>query len=387
MNEDRDDSHVPTDSPRPSERGPASTSASPGDTTRVRRSRRRKLLLTACTTVLLLGLAEIALRTGHLISNGTWDFLPVARMASELYEPHPYICYVMKPNVRVTGYGGEVRTNRWGFRGRDVQRNKPDGVVRIACLGGSTTFSLNASDNDHTWPAQLERILNEQHAPTRFEVLNFGTPGYCAIESFLIFALRGIDFAPDIVLVHDALNDVPAVFRPDVTSDYTHYRGPYARLGGKWLGKSAIGRLVILAAVRASQPSRSVRATPSKEGVRLFQRYVESTILLTGPRGIQPVIVTMPDRLPRDEEECRKRNVEVALARVLAEGLRRLSRGRNVPLIDLSVTFPKDPQYFTDDTHKTDEGLELVARMIADGLQQSGVVARALVPDQAYCES
>ncbi|UCG16209.1 MAG: SGNH/GDSL hydrolase family protein [Phycisphaerales bacterium] len=379
MNEDREDSRDQMDDP-PGTSGTGSGSAaeSPGAAGRTRRHRAKKLLLSAGTVLILVVVAEIALRAGHLISKGTWDFLPAVRMASELYEPHPYLCYAMKPGARFIGHGGQTRINRWGCRGRDVERVKPDGVVRIACLGGSTTFSLNASDNDHTWPAQLERILNERHGPTRFEVLNFGTPGYCVVESFLIFSLRAVDLDPDIILMQDALNDVYAVFRPDVVSDYTHFRGPYTRLSGKWLGRSAIGRLVIAAAARAGQPSRSFSPTLSKEGVRLFQRYVESTVLMARAREIQPVIVTMPDRLPRDEEECRKHSVEIALTRVLIEGLRRVSRGRNVPLIDLSATFPKDPRYFTDDTHKTDEGLELAARMIADGLQQNGVLARAL---------
>ena len=377
MTDDSNDADVPPDgAPGSSERIPEASAVSSGASARAGRSTSRKLLFAAGTVVLAIGFAEIALRASHLISTGTWDFLPAVRMASELYAPHPYLCYVMRPGVRFTGYDGQVRINRWGFRGRDVERIKPQGVVRIACLGGSTTFSLNASDNDHTWPAQLERMLNERHAPTRFEVLNFGTPGYCAVESLLIFTLRGLDFAPDIVLVHDALNDVPAVFRSDAASDYTHFRAPYTRLGGRWLGRSAIGRLIMLAALEPHRPPAGGLAGLSAEGVKLFQRHVESTILLARSRGIQPVIVTMPDRLPRDDEECRRRCPEIALTRVLVRALRHLSSQREVSLIDLSATFPKDPRYFTDDAHKTDAGLELAARMIADGLEQSGTLAR-----------
>jgi lysophospholipase L1-like esterase len=321
---------------------------------------------------------EITLRVGYLIRHGTWDFLPAVRMASKLYEAHPYLCYVMRPNVHFSGADMEIQTNRWGFRGRDVSREKPEGVVRIACFGGSTTFSLNASDNDHTWPAQLERVLNERYAPTRFEVLNFGTPGYASIESFLIFALRGLDFAPDVVLVHDALNDARVVARPDVVLDFTHCRAPYTRIGSSWLGKSAVGRLLIVAAVRISQPSYFGSYRLSKESIRVFQHHVESTLLLARSRGIEPVIVTMPDGLPEDEEKCRERNAEVALARVLIQSLRQLGQRRDIPLVDLAATFPKDPELFTDDTHKTDRGLELAARMIADGLQENGVLPRVL---------
>lgn len=356
----------------------ASLAPSAGGPRRVRFSAGRKLLFTFITVVFLIGLTEVGLRVSYRVWKGTWDFLPRTRFASELYEPHPYICYVMRPNVELAGYGGKVCTNRWGLRGRDVERRKPQGVVRIACLGGSTTFSLDASDNDHTWPAQLERLLNKRHAPTRFEVLNFGTPGYCAIESFLIFALRGLDFDPDIVLIHDAWNDTGAVFRADLTSDYTHHRGFYTRLGGGWLAKTAIGRLVLLAAPRFGCIRRQGPHYPSDEGPELFVRYVESTILLARPRGIEPVIVTIPDRLPADPAQWKGLNVQVASARWLIRSLRRLRYQWDVPVIDLAASFPKGPEYFTDAVHKTNEGLELAARMIADGLEENRVLSRVL---------
>jgi hypothetical protein len=364
--------------PDPPPGSPGSTDSSTDRTPRGKRSLGRRLLISIGTVAFVIGVLEITLRVGYLIRHGTWDFLPEVRMASELYEAHPYLCYAMRPNVHFGAAGVEIQTNRWGFRGRDVSREKPEGVVRIACLGGSTTFSLNASDNDHTWPAQLERVLNERYAPTRFEVLNFGTPGYCSIESFLIFALRGLDFTPDVVLVQDALNDVRAVSRPDVVLDFTHYRSPYTRIASSWLGKSAVGRLVIAAAVKSGQPSYSGSYRLSKRGIGVFQDHVESTLLLARSRGIEPVIVTMPDGLPEDQEQCRERNAEIVLARVLIQSLRQLSRRQDFPLVDLAVTFPKDPELFADDTHKTDRGLELAARMIADGLQENGVLPRVL---------
>ncbi len=348
------------------------------DTGPVRRSCGKKILFVLLLVVGLFGVLEITLRAGNFLTTGTWDYLPVVRMAAELYEPHPYFCYALRPNAHSVGSGANIRTNRWGFRGEDVTREKPEGAVRIVCLGGSTTFSLHASDNRHTWPAQLERILNERHAPTRFEVLNFGTPGYCSIESFSIFALRGLDFDPDIVLIHDALNDVPAVFRDDVVSDYRHARRPYTRLGNRWLAKSALWRIVMLAAIRLPEQPYSGPYNLSKDGVRTFQQHVASTAALAHAYGVEPVIVTMPDALPRGDEECRRQSTEIGLARVLIESLRHLSRQQGITLVDLAATFPKDPDLFTDETHKTDEGLERAAWMIADELEQNGVIGRAI---------
>ena len=349
-----------------------------GRPARKRRPLAKRLLLAAGTTALLLGVAEITLRAGQLVRTGTWDFLPEVRMAATLYEPHPYLGYAMKPGVQFTEHDSEIRINRWGFRGPDIERAKPDGVVRILCLGGSTTFSLRAGDNQHTWPAQLQRILNDRHAPIRFEVLNFGTPGYCVVESFISFALRGLDFAPDIVLIQDGLNDVPAVFTSDPASDYTHFRGAYPRTPSGWLKHLAVGRLAILAMGKLSQPHPSGKLALSKEGVQLFQRYVGLIVSLAESRGIEPLLLTTPDRLPADDKECHQLNAEVACARVLAESLRRLGRQAGVPVIDLAAAFPKDQTLFTDDTHKTNKGLELTAQVIADELDQAGVLSGIL---------
>src|SRR5512143_2051214 len=48
---------------------------------------------------------------------------------------------------------GRIQTNSLGFRSPELETPKPRGRVRLAFLGGSTTFCAEVSSNAVTWPA------------------------------------------------------------------------------------------------------------------------------------------------------------------------------------------------------------------------------------------
>ncbi len=91
--------------------------------------------------------------------------------------------------------------NRLGFRSNssaEPTAQKPDGVFRIIALGGSNTFGFAVSDSQ-TWPAQLERVLNEK-LPGRFEVWNAGLNAYNMTQK-VVYARRLIkEYEPDLLL-------------------------------------------------------------------------------------------------------------------------------------------------------------------------------------------
>lgn len=59
--------------------------------------------------------------------------------------------------VDVGGVPHVVNINSLGYRDREFTVKKPPGVVRIACLGGSTT--VQGIRNEETYPALLEKLL------------------------------------------------------------------------------------------------------------------------------------------------------------------------------------------------------------------------------------
>ncbi len=118
--------------------------------------------------------------------------------------PHPYLAYANTPNYR----RGEKSHNTLGWRGPKTSQLKPEGVFRILVLGGSTTYTEAVIENDKTFPAQLQRLLREQHGQSNTEVINGGVPGYNSWESLVNLCFRGIAMEPDLVMVHHGANDV-----------------------------------------------------------------------------------------------------------------------------------------------------------------------------------
>ncbi len=104
--------------------------------------------------------------------------------------------------------GGErflVEINSRGFRSREFAVPKPPGLVRVVCIGGSTTVA--GRSNDETYPAHLERMLRARHPGLALEVLNLGVSGVTT-EHWLERIDRVLVFEPDVIVQYQGINDI-----------------------------------------------------------------------------------------------------------------------------------------------------------------------------------
>lgn len=124
--------------------------------------------------------------------------LPVIGDVPELTAP--YVRGVIPPGVY-------YRTNSAGFRGREYAQPKPSGVFRIAVSGDSVTMGAGVVEKE-TYPAQLEKSLNEQGGPITYEVLNLGIAGLNAPAIVDRLENVGLPYDPDLVLYGYTLNDL-----------------------------------------------------------------------------------------------------------------------------------------------------------------------------------
>lgn len=98
------------------------------------------------------------------------------------------------PSVVSSSQYGPITTNSYGLRDKEYAANRPPGVWRIAVLGPSNVMGWGIADGA-TFEALLEDRLNREPIGTgfgRFELLNFGVPGYQPPQQMVNFerALR-----------------------------------------------------------------------------------------------------------------------------------------------------------------------------------------------------
>jgi lysophospholipase L1-like esterase len=113
---------------------------------------------------------------------------------------------VMKQGVRIT-------INSDGFRDRDFSQAVEKNEFVIAVLGDSYTFAQGVSQ-DSTYPAILERILNEDSQKDLFRVWNLGVSGYNTEQESYLLASFVLPRKPRWVVVGYNINDYEPVNVP-----------------------------------------------------------------------------------------------------------------------------------------------------------------------------
>jgi lysophospholipase L1-like esterase len=108
-----------------------------------------------------------------------------------------------QPNYGVTNW--VVKTNAWGFRGKEVTRERVPGRARVVMLGDSMTDGFYV-ENDFTYPHFTEQFL--QAAGVNVEVINGACGGATINRELAIFRDVMVSFTPDIAVLSFVTNDI-----------------------------------------------------------------------------------------------------------------------------------------------------------------------------------
>ena len=119
----------------------------------------------------------------------------------------------LQPNVVSRGTLRTIHINEHGVRGKSFAADRPGEVLRIACLGSSTVFGGITNDDEETFPAYLEKILNQRLGEERVEVLNAGIPGMSTSNVQQHLERRISRFQPQIAVIYAIPNDIGVVAR------------------------------------------------------------------------------------------------------------------------------------------------------------------------------
>lgn len=371
---------------------------------------RGKLLLAATSTLITLaiafGLAEVAVRYRE-------------RHRSTVPGTMPLMYYPQKKTgvslVRNSDNFGWVHVNAAGFRGADFSAAKPEGVIRIVAMGGSTTFDSQVSSDAKTWPTRLEYWIGQLAPGAKVQVLNAGVPGFHLYEDMYRLDADVAPLHPDIIIELQGHNDLFAILGraadpqpPSNTPEQLDTFTPW----GLWLNRHSLfyskltERLNLQKFARRGTKANTRRAGEGdngadaaaysqrvNDGFARFERdlagYTEMA-KLTAPLVVlvQPVHVSGTNTKVTDAQEIsawrsampfNPADTTLVGYRRIAQVLRDVAQRENVMFVPTDSFQIVGAKFYAegDPIHFSDAGADLLAHKLAEVLVASHALERA----------
>ncbi|MGI6458121.1 MAG: GDSL-type esterase/lipase family protein [bacterium] len=279
-----------------------------------------------------------------------------------IFQPHPYLSYNRTDTV-LDDLG--IRINNQFFT-----YEKPEKVIRVACLGGSTT--MNA------YPHPLGVMLNRLPGERKFEVMDFGCNAWTLMESTINYLIRVSHFQPDIVIVHHGVNDSTAQRWDQFRVDYTNFRkhwseqnfsplknflAAHSRLLGFILLKYGMSAVELHNYVYQSIHSRKVQAEAPPLALKTYEHLLQQLHALTSARQAQ--LILAPMAYSRSEQRERDRRGVEANNQVM----RRFAFEYQIPLVESDRILLNHQDWFYDLVHVQPAGDYLKALLFTREIQ------------------
>ncbi len=146
----------------------------------------------------------------------------------------------------------DLGVNSLGLRGEEITKAKPDGTLRVLCMGDSVTFGYYV-DDEETYPHYLQESLRKQGRDV--QVINGGCGHSSIVDQRLYCTERLLALQPDVVVVQFCSNDVTP---RELLRDPPQYRNIASGDAAKtqWYRKTAIGEAQLMLRIELKQWSR-----------------------------------------------------------------------------------------------------------------------------------
>lgn len=315
------------------------------------------------------------------------------------FVPAPYVVHHAEPSFR----SPELHTNDYGLRTTPFSLHPAPGVTRVVMTGGSAMFGFGASDDAHTIPRIVERLVAERFPDRQIEVINAGQGSYNSTQELIQYQTLLVNLHPDILVVMNGYNDFyhgllstrPAGFPPiwsdpnleqklkAVVSDHltlADIRRPVAKL----IYKSAITyHLLKWWQGRATKIQSSVeenKITDRPELVDVYVRNMRMLAALTAMDGVPMILALQPtiaDRkilTPHEDDffnKSGKKDLILQVQAYEARAVQEIADTDNVTQLHVGdAVASSSEQMFIDGVHFTDQGNARVAEAISDLLEK-----------------
>ena len=293
------------------------------------------------------------------------------------------------------------KINRFGFRGREIELQKPKGIKRIICMGSSETFGLY-EDLGKEWPAQLGEMLA---SIGHFEVINASVTGLYLKDFRPYMEKYVLRFDPDFVILvvnpyyyglENRGNHVAA--KPNAGD--TKKRDKGGRFSGWDLSQECRILPKMKQAVKRAMPEdfyrryalwsmarqvdrlehsylkgRKAADVISKGGLENFKSDLENLVEFLRRKGIDVILISYPALISKENIrehldvflDYRRFCIGLSFEGIIDCLLKANEMIRSVAIesgsgfVDLESAIPKTTEFFGDNVHYTDKGAKIVA--------------------------
>ena len=338
----------------------------------------------------------------RVLNGAHYQFLKKIEFKKFVYEPHPYLPFIYKKKHN-KGLGKtekiiyplnskveipDLTTNNLRYLNgengdRDILVPKPHDLIRINCLGGSTTLNYVKVDNkNYSYPLELERVLKKKFNKN-LEVNNCAQGGYNSADLFVRYALQNIETKPDYIIIYHAYNDIRSYLTPDFTPDYFHSRKNLGEVYWKYyLGSKTPNiplsfinyltnkfllppeaRNTILEAIQKGELDVSLDYS---EGLKIYERNLQHTINLSQCNNIKIILGTYCFYLYPEIENDPLHRLYQKIVSEENEIMKKLAIKNNLILVDAASLINKDKSNFLDSVHFSAQGMGLLAKSFAE---------------------
>jgi lysophospholipase L1-like esterase len=262
----------------------------------------------------------------------------------------------------------------------EIPKEKPAGLIRVAAVGDSATFGMEASSDEHVWGARMVAVLNDAGGGRRFDFLNGAVPGYTLEASTAQLTEHIAPFNPDVVIVYQVGTDISAHARRQFAADAGSTK---PRSVTKFMQETSL----LFNLIRVNAAALSSKLMPQRRhdrlderGVREYAKRLARVVGIGKEHNWRVVLCTCPrafgDRTaPTDEyalaASALAHNPALSLTGLndafdrYNEAVRRVANETGVTLVDLDQIVPRRRAYFVDALHLNDLGHQLVGEAIA----------------------
>lgn len=278
---------------------------------------------------------------------------------------------------------------------------KPKGVFRIVCFGGSTTEQKIGGEH---YPLVLQSMLRERSSGKKIEVINVGNSAYATPHLLILLELDVVFWKPDLIILSENINDLSVQWWPNFIFDYSNKYGTKYYTGPDYAARYSVANLIFkhsrlywfiksrIESVMKREKSWPIMRkfygdAPNPMAVRVFESNLRSFIILAESNGIKVLLSTQPLQSREDyfvrQFAYKPYNNQVLYPlhdeflkhhKHFNSIIKKIAMDTGVLFLDNNQAMEGKGEYFIDSIHYTQKGIHRLANNYADFLLERNVI-------------